>query len=420
VTVEHEVDRRSVEFDHHSPEFRDAPYEAFDRMRAQCPVQHSESHGGFWSLLDYESVFDAARDDDLFNSYPSVGIPASGAPFPILPIESDPPLTKKLRQVTLKEFSPGAAERLRPLARRMAAEMIDEFIERGECDVVAELTTPLPAKLVLHMLGFDESKYLQWVNWVHAFVHDRTHDPEKAGLAAMELFGEIGKHMGERRAAGVSGDDLFGRILDGHIDDAPLDDMQITMYTVLMMLGGMDTTSGLTGNTLLRMIEQPELRQTLIDRPDMLKLATEEFLRHSTPTLGLARTVSRDAEFHGQRLTAGDRAILMWAAANRDPAVFDQPAAIDLQRENSQKHMAFGVGQHRCLGSHLARMMFQEMIAEVLDRIPDFESNGPAVKFEDAGEVHAVRHLPIKFTPGERAGHPLAESCPERAHRVVD
>ncbi|MGB8387996.1 cytochrome P450 [Mycobacterium sp.] len=403
MTVEQEVCPLHANFDHHSPEFREAPPHAvLAQMRAQCPVTHSEQYGGFWSLLDYESVFEAARDDGLFNSYPSVGIPASGVPFPILPIETDPPLTKKMRQVTVKTFSPGAAERLRPRARRMATEMVNEFIERGECDIVGELTTPLPAKLVLHMLGFDESKYLQWVNWVHTFVHDRTHDEQKAAVAAMELFGEIHKNMAERREAGDNGDDLFGEILDGQIDGVPLDDMQITMYTLLMMLGGMDTTSGLTGNVLLRLINQPELRQILIEQPELLKPATDEFLRHATPTLGLARTVSRDVEFHGQQLKAGDRAILMWAAANRDPAVFDDPDKIDLRRNNSQKHMAFGVGQHRCLGSHLARMMFQEMISEILERLPDFEANGPAVMFEDAGEVYAPRSLPIKFTPGNR------------------
>ncbi|MCA4758984.1 cytochrome P450 [Mycobacterium sp. SMC-2] len=403
MTVEQEVCPLHANFDHHSPEFREAPpHAALAQMRAQCPVTHSEQHGGFWSLLDYESVFEAARDDELFNSYPSVGVPASTAPFPILPIETDPPLTKKMRQVTVKTFAPGAAERLRPEARRMASEMVDEFIERGECDIVGELTTPLPAKLVLHMLGFDESKYLQWVNWVHTFVHDRTHDEQKAATAAMELFAEIHKHMAERREAGENGDDLFGEILNGQIDGVPLDDMQITMYTVMMMLGGMDTTSGLTGNVLLRLINQPELRRILIEQPELLKPATDEFLRHATPTLGLARTVSRDADFHGQQLKAGDRAILMWAAANRDPAVFDEPDKIDLWRKNSQKHMAFGVGQHRCLGSHLARMMFQEMISEILERLPDFEANGPEVMFEDAGEVYAPRSLPIKFTPGNR------------------
>jgi len=389
-------------FDHHSPEFRECPHQTMAEMRSRCPVTRSTEHGGFWALLDYQSVFDAARDDDLFNSYPSVGVPASGSPFPILPIESDPPLTQKLRQVTLSAFSPGQAERWRPVARRMVREMVNEFIERGSCDIVGELTTPLPAKLTLTMLGFDESKYLDWVHWVHSMVHDRTHDEEKSGAAVMELFGEIYKHMSERRESGDFGDDLFGRILNGHIDDVPLDDTQILMYTVLMMLGGMDTTSGLTGNVLYAMTQQPELRQALTARADQLEPVTDELLRVYTPTLGLARTVSRDAKFHGASMNAGDRAILMWAAANRDPEVFPDPDTVDLERPNARKQMAFGVGIHRCLGSHLARMMFQEMLGEIIERIPDFRLDGEPERFEDAGEVWAMRKLPIAFTPGPR------------------
>lgn len=401
MTIEHEMDV-AADFDHHSPQFRDDPYGAFDQMRSVCPIVHSEQHGGFWSFLDYQSVFDAARDDDRFNSYPAVGVPASESPFPILPIESDPPLTQKLRQVTLKKFSPASAERLRPWTARTAAAMVDEFIERGQCDIVAELTTPLPARLTLHMLGFDESKYLQWVRWVHAFVHDRTHDAEKAATATMEMMGEIHTHMQQRRESGELGDDLFGAILSGQVDGVPLDDIQITTYTVLMMLGGMDTTSGLTGNALWHMTQQPQLRQMLLDRPELLEAATDEFLRHSTPTFGLARTVSRDTDFHGQHLRAGDRTILMWASANRDPAVFDDPDRIDFNRPNSRRHMAFGVGIHRCLGSHLAKMMFQVMMSEILNRLPDFELSGTPMRFEDAGEVYAMRSLPIKFTPGPR------------------
>ena len=389
-------------FDHDSPEFRECPHQTMAEMRSRCPVTRSTEHGGFWALLDYQSVFDAARDDDLFNSYPSVGVPASGSPFPILPIESDPPLTQKLRQVTLSAFSPGQAERWRPVARRMVREMVNEFIERGSCDIVGELTTPLPAKLTLTMLGFDESKYLDWVHWVHSMVHDRTHDEEKSGAAVMELFGEIYKHMSERRESGDFGDDLFGRILNGHIDDVPLDDTQILMYTVLMMLGGMDTTSGLTGNVLYAMTQQPELRQALTARADQLEPVTDELLRVYTPTLGLARTVSRDAKFHGASMNAGDRAILMWAAANRDPEVFPDPDTVDLERPNARKQMAFGVGIHRCLGSHLARMMFQEMLGEIIERIPDFRLDGEPERFEDAGEVWAMRKLPIAFTPGPR------------------
>jgi cytochrome P450 len=394
--------RAEVDLDHHSPEFRDNPHGTFREMRESgCPVAYSEHYGGFWALVDYASVFEAARDDDLFNSYPSVGVPANEMGLAILPIESDPPETQELREVTLKRFSPGAAERFRESAVEMTNEAIDEFIERGECDLVGELTTPLPARLILRLLNFDESRYMEWVDWVHSTVHDRAHEPEKAGAAGMEMFGEIVKHLQERRAEGL-GDDLFSDILRGTLNGEPLDDGQITMYTVLMMLGGMDTTSGFTGNVLRHLCEDRKLRNQLIEDPALLKKATDELLRLYSPTIGLARTVSRDAEFHGQPLCQGDRAILMWGAANRDPAMFENPDRLDLDRANAKKQMAFGVGIHRCLGSHYAKMMFDVMITQILKRLPDFELNGEAKLFEDAGEVYAVRELPVRFTPGPR------------------
>jgi cytochrome P450 len=279
--------------------------------------------------------------------------------------------------------------------------LIDEFIERGKCDIVAELTTPLPARVILRLLDWDENRYAEWVQWVHSTVHDRSNDPDKAGAAGMEMFGEINKQLIERREKGL-GDDLFSDIVRGTLDGRPLDDIQITMYGVLMMLGGMDTTSGLTGNVLLRLCEDPELRRALIADPELMTKGTDEFLRTCTPTLGLARTVSRDTEFHGQPLRKGDSAILMWAAANRDPKMFPDPDAVDLNRSNARKQMAFGVGIHRCLGSHFAKMMFQVMLTEVLDRLPDFELAGRYERFDDAGEVYAVRTLPIRFTPGPR------------------
>lgn len=394
--------RAEVDLDHHSHEFREDPFGRFKRMRESgCPVAHSDHYGGFWAFVDYTSVFDAARDDGLFNSFPSVGVPANEMPFPILPIESDPPHTGELREATLRQFSPASAERARPMATAIATELIDRFIERGECDIVGELTTPLPAQMILRLLEWDESRHAEWVRWVHTVVHDRAHDPEKAGAAGMEMFAEIGKQLAERREKGL-GDDLFSDIMRGTLDGRPLDDIQITMYGFLMMLGGMDTTSGFTGNVLLRLCQEPDLRRQLIEDPALITRGTDEFLRACTPTLGLARTLSRDAEFHGQPLREGDRAILMWAAANRDPDMFPNPDAVDLHRANARKQMAFGVGIHRCLGSHFAKMMFQVMTTEVLQRLPDYELAGDYERFEDAGDVYAVRKLPIRFTPGPR------------------
>src|SRR3982074_3450661 len=271
--------RAEVDLDHHSAEFRENPYGRFREMRESgCPVAHSDHYDGFWALVDYASVFEAARADDLFNSYPSVGVPAQETGLAILPIESAPPETQELREVPLKRFSPGSAERFRDGAIEMTNEAIDAFIERGQCDLVGELTTPLPARLILRLLNFDESRHMDWVHWVHSTVHDRAHDPEKAGVAGMEMFGEIVKHMEQRRAEGL-GDDLFSDILRGTLNDQPLDDGQITMYTVLMMLGGMDTTSGFTGNVLLRLCNDPELRRQFIDDPSLIKKGTDELLR---------------------------------------------------------------------------------------------------------------------------------------------
>ncbi|SHN15874.1 cytochrome P450 [Cryptosporangium aurantiacum] len=389
-----------VDFDHHSLTFRDHPHEALAELRSRGPVLHSSAHDGFWVLTDYASVFEAAKDDARFSSAESVGIPASGMPFPILPIESDPPQTQQLRAITMTPFSPGTVKSLQPDMREIATELIDAFIERGECDLVQELTTPLPARLMLRMLGFDESTWRSWVERVHLVIHDRAHDLDAAMTAAGSLLTELGTEMERRREAAPTSD-LYARIVHGSVDGVPLDDVQITMYGFLMMLGGMDTTSGLTSNSLLQLCVQPNLRQRLIDDRSLLPAATEEFLRHDTPTLGLARTVTEDATMAGQSLKAGERALLMWAGANRDPAVFENPDEIDFDREN-KRHLAFGVGKHRCLGSNLAREMFKVMIDEILTRLPDFRLAGEPVRFSDAGEVHALRHLPVIFTPGPR------------------
>jgi cytochrome P450 len=197
---------------------------------------------------------------------------------------------------------------------------------------------------------------------------------------------------------------MVGNILTAKIDGEELAVEDKFGYILLMLFGGMDTTSGLTGNTLVQLSRRPELKQQLIDNPGLIASATEEFLRHGTPTQGLARTISRDTEFHGQRLNAGEQVMLMWAAANRDPEVFDDPDQIKLDR-HPNRHMAFGVGQHRCLGSNLARTMFKVMITEILHRLPDFTMvDDEPVRFANAANTYSPRKLPIRFTPGERIG----------------
>jgi cytochrome P450 len=393
-------ERATVEFDHHCADFCARNYEITDDLRARCPVAYTEAHGGYWVLTGYEPVAAALLDDELFSSKPSVGIPASPIPAPMLPIESDPPLSRQLRAITARHFSTNAVRALTPAIREMAGELIDEFIERGECDIAAELATPLPARTILVMLGFEENRWREWVNCVHFLMHDRTTDPEKTLAVAGTLFASIAEEVARRETDGF-GDDMLSSIMRGTVEGRALEPIEVSMYTFTLFLAGMDTTSGLVGNALVRLDQQPELRERLLADRSLLPAATEEFLRHDTSVQGLARTVTRDVDFFGQRLRAGDRVLLMFAAANRDPKAFDRPGVIDFDR-GRVAHLAFGVGEHRCLGANLANVLFQVMIDEILTRLPDFRVTGPGERFPDAGETYALRHLPIAFTPGRR------------------
>jgi cytochrome P450 len=399
--VESRSDDLASQLDQHSDYFRENVYGIYGELRQQCPMVHSEKWGGFWAFLDYADVYDAEQVAEIFSSGAGKEVPGVPGSIPFIPIDYDPPLVQDYRKIALPFFSPGAAKALEPTFRRLTTELIDEFIESGEADIIGELTTPLPARWILQLLGFDESRWREWVGWIHGTVHDLASDPDSSASAAGQIYVNITAEMEKRRTEGY-GDDLLSVLMQGQVNGTPLDDGQVLGYAFLMLLGGMDTTSGLTGNALVRLEEQPELRERLIREPAVLTKATEEFLRHDTPTQGLPRIVTKDCEFKGQHFSAGERVLLMFAAANRDPKVFEDPDRIDFDRVGN-RHLAFGAGPHRCMGSNHARVMFQVMMSEILTRLPDYTISGEIERFDDAGSVYAVSRLPIRFTPGPRS-----------------
>jgi cytochrome P450 len=392
-------DRYDTDLDFHGPEFREHNYEMLNDLRGRCPVAKSSAWDGHWLFTSYDAVFDACRDHELFSSDMRKSVPMLGQPDPLVPIDIDPPLLQEYRRLLLPHLSPKAAKAKEADLRHMAGEMIDGFIERGEADLSQELFTPLPARWILQFLGFDDTRWKRWIEWIHSVIHDRASKPQKAQAAVLELYTAMGGEIARRRAEPT--DDVTSRLMESKVDGHTLTDPELLGMLFLLLLGGMDTTAGLTGNAFLRIDADPGLRRRLMQDPDVLAQATEEFLRHDTPTQGLARLVTRDAEFHGRRLKKGDRVMVMFAAANRDPAVFDNADEIDLDR-TVNRHVAFALGVHRCLGSNFARTMFQVMIKEVLRRMPDVHVSGPVERYPDAGDVFAVRHLPVRFTPGPR------------------
>lgn len=397
------VDQKSevtVEFDHHDPAIAANPFPAYEEVRSKCPVSWTNAHDGFWMFLNYETIFETARNNEVFRSSPTVGIPWYGLP-PNIPLETDAPMTPKYRELVQREVSPGRAKAMEPDIARAVDEFIDEFIERGEADLMSELLVPVTAQAILRLLGFPVESWQDMAGFVHTIVHDLKTDPEAAMTAGFNMIGAIQNMMKVRRED--PRDDIVTRLVHAKIDDRPITDEEVQGYLQTLILGGLDTTSGAAGNALVRMTKQPGIRERLIAEPELRRDAVEEFLRVDAPTIATARYVDTDTEVDGFRLCAGERVLLAWAVGNRDPELYDDPDQFKFGRTNT-KHMTFGVGLHRCLGSNLARMTLRMLLNGVLDRLPDYEltANDKDCRFEDSGVVYACTSVPVKFTPGRR------------------
>lgn len=397
------VDQKSqvtVEFDHHDPAIAANPFPAYEEIRSKCPVSWTNAHEGFWMFLDYDTIFETARNNEVFRSTPTVGIPWYGLP-PNIPLESDAPMTPKYRGLVQGEVSPGRAKAMEPDIARAVDECIDEFIERGEADLMSELLVPVTAQAILRLLGFPVERCGELSDWVHTIVHELKSNPEAAMTAAFNMIGAIQEVMALRREDPA--DDIATRLVQSEIDGRPITDDEVQGYLQTLILGGLDTTSGAAGNALVRMTKQPEVRKRLIAEPELRRDAVEEFLRVDAPTIATARHVDKDTEVDGFKLCAGERVLLAWAVGNRDPKLYDDPDQFKFDRSNT-KHMTFGVGLHRCLGSNLARTTLRLLLDGVLDRLPDYEltKSDKDCRFEDSAVVYACTSVPVKFTPGPR------------------
>jgi cytochrome P450 len=397
-----------IDFDHHGPMLRDHNTEQLKELmynEGGCPMGWSTAHGGHWAIWGYDALYDAVQDAETFSSThlpPECpkGVPGALYPDPLIPIDYDGQEQQDYRKVVLNWFNPGHATSMESRIQEICDDLIDDFIEVGHADLAYELFTALPAIVTLEMLGWEAHRWREWVGWVHSFIHDGTHDPERAMQSTMLMYGSINAEIERRRHE--LGDDLFSDMMRTPVAGKLLSDDELRNFATLVLLGGMDTTSGVTGNSLLLIDQDPALRQQIIDNVDQMPKIIEEFLRVAGPGGGLYRRVTKDVEFHGEPMHEGEKVLMMFWAANRDPKAFPDPEQIDIFRTNN-RHMAFGLGPHRCLGSHHARRMFATLMTGIFTRIPDFHVQWDGVeRFEDCGSVYAVRHLPVTFAPGRR------------------
>lgn len=374
-----------------------------------CPVAWTPRNGGHWVISGYEAVAKAFRDWETFSSArtdPAVSsITISGARLPLLvPEELDPPEWHGYRRVLAAMLAPQAAERLRPRARHWARRCLDAVIESGRCELVSELVFPVPAAVTLEWLGFPEP---DWAVFSHAF-HDAAaypHASPEYQAAARATAGvlrrvteEVAARWDHHRGDGLS------TIAHAEVDGERISREMAERLVFMTIGGGVDTTSALASAALWHLHHHPADRDRLLAEPDLWDPATEEFLRFYPPARTHARTVTRDVEFAGCPMRAGDRVLLSEIAAGRDPEAFPDADRFVIDRFPN-RHLSFGAGIHRCPGSHLARITFRELLQEVLERIPDYRIlDADVVEYPNWSMIGGWARLPAEFTPGPRLG----------------
>ena len=400
----------STSFDHHDAYLSRNPYPVYDQLRNQCPVTRTDAWGGFWVVTGHAEVDSVAKNDKDYSSgvllddgtIQGVTIPSVGQTRPVIPIELDPPENLKYRKLLNPFYTVQAVRRREDGIRSLVTELIDGFIEAGECDLVHALTLATPAIVTLREVGLPAERWQEFVTWIDTMIHDSGRDPEAAMQAGMAVAGEYMKAIQDRRENGLR-DDVISTLMSSEIDGVPVTDEQIVDVGILLLFGGLDTTSAASATTFLHLAQNPEIRERVIADKERSPQIVEEYLRWVSPVQANSRTVTHDVELGGVPLHKGERLLALWAAANHDPAHAPEPHTVSFER-GSNPHMAFGVGSHRCLGAHLARTMFRVMLEEVLERLPDYRvADGKEVEwFDNISSVYGVRSLPIVFTPGER------------------
>lgn len=417
--------RPTVDFDHNSLAWLAERHAQNAELRERCPVVWNPRYGGFWMVTGYEEVAAVARDSVTFTPLYEPGQPEGIDYIGILGIprpEGIPPAAiaesagshhAGIRRTLNPFLLPPAVDALRPFMQQSASWFLDQRISDGRMDIVTDFTNPVPAVLTMKMTGLPCDSWERYAEVFHATVAYGQDDPERRhamGLVEQMVRGltEVIAERRERLASGTldPGEDMLSALLAMRDDGEPIGDAEMIGILWNLIGGGLDTTTSLTSLALHHLDRHPDLRRRLVEEPALLVPACEEYLRWTSVNETLTRTCTADTELGGQTVKRGEWVMMSWLGANFDPAVFDHPDEVDIDRAPNP-HLAFGVGAHRCIGMHLARTMFEVMMREVLTRIPDYRVDHAATRFYRGNpELNGVVRMPVTFTPGTVVGAP--------------
>jgi hypothetical protein len=393
----------ATDYDIFDPRYVSDPFRIWDTLRESCPIAHTTRWGGSWLPTTYEDVTNIARDIETFPSGggiavipPTTNDPNAGPPqllpYGVPPISADPPLHTWTRRLILPWMSPQKSASYEPMTRELCNRLIDGFIATGRADLAADYAQQIPVRVIAHILGVPTDMSDTFTGWVRD-VLEFAYDAERRQRGTMGVIQFFIDALAERREN--PGDDLISELLHTRIDGEPIEDSIIIGMCALMLIAGVDTTWSAIGSSIWHLAAHPEDRRRLVAEPELMPTAIEEFLRAYSPVT-MARRLLEDVEYKGCPMKAGERVLMNFPGANRDPEVFDRPDEVILDRAIN-RHVAFGAGIHRCAGSNLARMELRVSIEAWLARIPEFELLDPSAVTWAGGQVRGPRSAVVSF-----------------------
>jgi cytochrome P450 len=388
----------ATDFSHLEPEWSADPYPIQDDLRQRCPIAHTERFGGAWLPTRYEDVAAIAYDTDRFSSRsiimsnfrpPRELAPIGGSP----PISSDPTFHHDARKLLLAAFTKKEVARQEPATRAFCHSLIDSFAGRDVVDAAHDYAQHIPVRVIANMLGFPPEDGERFRVFVEDLLEGINLDPDERAERVARIFDylleQVHAHLDEPR------DDLTTYLINAELYGQKLPPDVVTGAMALLLIAGIDTSWSAIGASLWHLAKTPADRERLVAEPGLLPVAMEEFLRVYAPVT-MARLVKEDMNWHGVDMKAEDWILLSFPAANRDPAQFDRAAEVVIDREVN-RHAAFGLGIHRCLGSHLARMELRIALEVWLERIPAFTLADPGAVTWSSGQIRGPRKLPMRI-----------------------
>lgn len=388
-------------FDHHNPAFGYQREAIFDDLRQTCPVARTDAWGGFHILTRYEDIVRVAKDDKTFSSEAGITVPGLPPEQAMrLPILLDPPRAYFYRNILAKFFTLRWLENLEPWLRDMVGELVDEFIATGTADLQTQLNHPMTAKFIMHITGLPAEQWYELSEPVIAAVGSSRDDPS-GFMRRMQASGILREHVAQQRAkpTGSPAEKVIPYLLSIEPEGRKLSDDEVLGMLELLLDGGFDTTLAALGHSFVYLARNPDKRQQLIDNPDLMPGAIDEFLRWVSPQQGLFRTATVDTEIGGVPIAKGERVYMAWPAGNHDPEVFPDPHEVRFDRKPN-RHLTFGTGAHLCLGINVAKLEMRVALETVLQRMPDYRLVEEGIVLPAGlGIVKGMEHLPVVFTP---------------------